>query len=392
MTNNKSPVNTKNFEDCYQIGKVLGYGSFSVVYLGVNKQSGDCVAVKIMQKALLSHTQLERAYAEIEILSTIKHEHIVNLIEYFDSNEYLFMVLELCTGGELFDKLAEAEGLQGLSEAFCRQILTQTGSAVYHLHRKGMVHRDLKPENLLFRNPGEDSDIALADFGFAKRITEGETLTTPCGTPGYVAPEIANSESYKKSVDMWSLGVVMYTLLCGFPPFYSEDDDVLLELIAEGAFSFPSPYWDTISQPAKDLVKWLLEKDPVKRCTAEQFLNHPWFKAHSTSMDIDSSMDCDTPPLTPTTLRHSTNSMRMEGTSNRPRTPTPTKHELKSMFNKVMAVQRDGTILRSASESLLWKRRQKGRKTRCESDTDKRTSFVQGVRDVKRMSDQSYLN
>jgi calcium/calmodulin-dependent protein kinase I len=139
----------------------------------------------------------------------------------------------------------------------------------------GIVHRDLKPENLLYGSADEKAIIKITDFGLARCITD-ELATTACGTPGYVAPEILNGTGYGREVDYWSIGVILYIMLCGFPPFYEESNQKLFEMIKGGTYDFPSPYWDEISDMAKDLIKQILVVDPKKRMTAEEILNHPW--------------------------------------------------------------------------------------------------------------------
>jgi len=219
-------------------------------------------------------------------------------------------------------------------------ILKQLGEAISFLHSKGIVHRDLKPENMLFNTTSQYSPVCIADFGFASFINENETLSTPCGTPGYVAPEIANSERYKKGVDMWSFGVIMYTMLCGFPPFYSDDDHALLDLISEGQFGFPKPWWDGVSESAKDLICRLLETDPTQRYTAELFLSHPWI--------LDGGK----------TSFHTPTNKNLQGI-------TKDTSTFKKVLNRTIDVQREGAFspIRAASESTLWMRRQKKKNT-----------------------------
>lgn len=233
----------------------------------------------------------------------LRHDNIVRLIDFIESPDHYFIVLELLPGGELFHQIVR---LTYFSEDLSRHVILQVAHAVRYLHETaGVVHRDIKPENLLFYpcdfvpskvkvvRKGEDESkedegefipgvgsggigtIKLADFGLSKVIWDSKTMT-PCGTVGYTAPEIVKDERYSKSVDMWALGCVLYTILCGFPPFYDESIEVLTEKVAKGQYTFLSPWWDEISPAAKDLVSHLLTVDPDKRYTIDEFLNHPW--------------------------------------------------------------------------------------------------------------------
>lgn len=208
-------------------------------------------------------------------------------------------------GGELFHQIVK---LTYFSEDLARHVIVQVAEGIRHLHEeRGVVHRDIKPENLLFerieivpsQNPihrpyDEDKEdegefiagvggggigrVKIADFGLSKIVWDEQTMT-PCGTVGYTAPEIVKDERYSKSVDMWALGCVLYTLLCGFPPFYDESINVLTEKVARGYYTFLSPWWDDISHSAKDLITHLLCVDPAQRYTIDEFLAHPWIKA-----------------------------------------------------------------------------------------------------------------
>lgn len=252
----------------------------------------------------------------------LDHPNIVSLVDFSESRQYYFIVLELCPGGELFHQIVR---LTYFSEDLSRHVITQVADALEYLHEEaGVVHRygsafsayklheltscsDIKPENLLFYptpfipsktakpHSAEDEDkadegefipgvgaggigkIKIADFGLSKVIWDSQTMT-PCGTVGYTAPEIVKDERYSKSVDMWALGCVLYTLLCGFPPFYDESIQVLTEKVARGQYTFLSPWWDDISKSAQDLVSHLLTVDPEKRYDIKQFLNHPWIR------------------------------------------------------------------------------------------------------------------
>jgi len=235
----------------------------------------------------------------------LDHPNIVKLVDFSESPQYYFIILELAPGGELFHQIVR---LTYFSEDLSRWVIKQVAEALQYLHEeKGVVHRDIKPENILFspipitptENPKpkrpEDEDkvdegvfvegvgaggigrIKIADFGLSKVVWDAQTMT-PCGTVGYTAPEIVKDERYSKSVDMWALGCVLYTLLCGFPPFYDESIQILTEKVARGQYTFLSPWWDDISKPAQDLVSHLLTVDPNKRYTINEFLAHPWIK------------------------------------------------------------------------------------------------------------------
>ncbi|KAF7888267.1 uncharacterized protein EAF02_002808 [Botrytis sinoallii] len=242
---------------------------------------------------------------EVSIMRGLDHPNIIKLIEFSESKQYYYLVLELAPGGELFHQIVR---LTYFSEDLSRHVIRQVAEALHYLHEeKGVVHRTSNQKNILFepipfiptKNPrpksAEDEDkenegefikgvgsggigkIKIADFGLSKIVWDTQTMT-PCGTVGYTAPEIVKDERYSKSVDMWALGCVLYTLLCGFPPFYDESIQVLTEKVARGQYTFLSPWWDEISKPAQDLVSHLLTVDPKKRYTIDQFLQHPWIK------------------------------------------------------------------------------------------------------------------
>ncbi|KAF2010586.1 Pkinase-domain-containing protein [Aaosphaeria arxii CBS 175.79] len=235
----------------------------------------------------------------------LDHPNIVKLVDFHESRQYYYIILELCPGGELFHQIVR---LTYFSEDLARHVIIQVAKALEYLHEEaGVVHRDIKPENLLFyplpfvptKNPkprGPDDEdkadegefikgkgaggigvIKIADFGLSKVIWDSQTMT-PCGTVGYTAPEIVKDERYSKSVDMWAMGCVLYTLLCGFPPFYDESIQTLTEKVARGQYTFLSPWWDDISKSAQDLVSHLLTVDPEKRYDIKQFLDHPWIR------------------------------------------------------------------------------------------------------------------
>lgn len=234
-----------------------------------------------------------------------EHPNIIKLIDFAESRQYYYIILELAPGGELFHQIVR---LTYFSEDLSRHVITQVANALEYLHEeRGIVHRDIKPENILFspipftpaknpkpKPPGDEDkvdegefvkgvggggigQIKIADFGLSKIVWDNQTMT-PCGTVGYTAPEIVKDERYSKSVDMWAMGCVLYTLLCGFPPFYDESIEVLTEKVAKGQYTFLSPWWDDISKSAQDLISHLLCVDPDKRYTIKEFLAHPWIR------------------------------------------------------------------------------------------------------------------
>ncbi|XP_034719271.1 calcium/calmodulin-dependent protein kinase type 1D isoform X2 [Etheostoma cragini] len=210
---------------------------------------------------------------EIAVLRKIKHENIVALEDIHESPDHLYLIMQLVSGGELFDRIVE-KGFY--TEKDASTLIRQVLDAVNYLHKMGIVHRDLKPENLLYFNPQDESKIMISDFGLSKMEGSGDVMSTACGTPGYVAPEVLAQKPYSKAVDCWSIGVIAYILLCGYPPFYDENDSKLFEQILKADYEFDAPYWDDISDSAKDFIGSLMEKDPAKRFTCDQALRHPW--------------------------------------------------------------------------------------------------------------------
>ncbi|KAJ9439464.1 hypothetical protein DIPPA_08910 [Diplonema papillatum] len=270
-------LNDSRVEDHYVIGDELGKGTFAVVKMGVHTKTKEKVAIKIIDKNSLD-VKIENLKTEVRILMNVKHPNIVNLLDVFEDDDRLYLIMELMTGGELFDKICN-DYPSGYSEQQAAELARQIIEAVKYLHGRGIIHRDLKPENLLFATPDDTTaQIKISDFGLAK-IWNGDTLArTACGSPNYVAPEVLLNEmrGYTFVVDMWSVGVIVYVLLCGFCPFFDENTPALFRAITKGDYSFPSPYWDNISEDAKDFIRRLLVVNPEKRLTPEQALKHAW--------------------------------------------------------------------------------------------------------------------
>ena len=194
--------------------------------------------------------------------------------------------MELQKGGELFDRIVERGSY---TEKDASGLVKQILSAVAYMHSKGVVHRDLKPENLLYHSVDDDSKIVLSDFGLSKVECSG-IMNTPCGTPGYVAPEVIMQMPYDKSVDVWSIGVISYVLLCGYLPFYDDNDANLFAQILTGKVEFDSPYWDDITDNAKDFVSQLMCVDAEKRLSCEEALKHTWITGPKSEKCIQASV------------------------------------------------------------------------------------------------------
>eukprot|EP01035_Chromulina_nebulosa_P037969 gene37969-51277_t len=249
----KSSKDAKKFNQTYMLARELGSGAFSVVKLGIHHETGQKTAVKIVSKKKLSEEDYASLLTEIDILKSLDHPHIIKLYETFDEGNDFYIVTELVEGG-------------------ARDLVKLMLETIDYVHQSGYVHRDLKPENLLLMSEKDDSSIKIADFGFAKRIDELAAKETACGTPGYVAPEILRGDKYGAEVDVWSMGVICYVLLAGYPPFYDEDQKKLFRKIKEGRFHFHEDYWCNTSDEAMDLIRKMLTVDQSKRWTAAQLL------------------------------------------------------------------------------------------------------------------------
>nr|XP_044996028.1 calcium/calmodulin-dependent protein kinase type 1B isoform X2 [Jaculus jaculus] len=272
---------TEDISSVYEIREKLGSGAFSEVMLAQERGSAHLVALKcIPKKALRGKEALVEN--EIAVLRRVSHPNIVALEDVHESPSHLYLAMELVTGGELFDRIMERGSY---TEKDASHLVGQVLGAVSYLHSLGIVHRDLKPENLLYATPFEDSKIMVSDFGLSK-IQAGNMLGTACGTPGYVAPELLEQKPYGKAVDVWALGVISYILLCGYPPFYDESDPELFSQILRASYEFDSPFWDDISESAKDFIRHLLERDPQKRFTCQQALQHLWISGDA-ALDKD---------------------------------------------------------------------------------------------------------
>ncbi|KAI9745466.1 MAG: hypothetical protein M1818_001000 [Claussenomyces sp. TS43310] len=269
------------FYQQYTLLEKLGKGHFAEVFLCVEKSTGHRYAVKIFTKqpGVDERSKTEGLQQEIAVLMGVSHPNLLCLKDTFDEESAVYLILELAAEGELFNWIVMK---QKLTEDETRKVFIQLFQAVKYLHDRGIVHRDIKPENILLTD--KDLQVKVADFGLAKIIGEESFTTTLCGTPSYVAPEIledSRNRRYTRAVDIWSLGVVLYICLCGFPPFSDElytreNPYTLSQQIKMGRFDYPSPYWDSVGDSALDLIDRMLTVDVEKRYTIDECLEHVW--------------------------------------------------------------------------------------------------------------------
>uniref|UniRef100_A0A670YV45 Serine/threonine-protein kinase DCLK2 n=1 Tax=Pseudonaja textilis TaxID=8673 RepID=A0A670YV45_PSETE len=264
---------TSTILEKYKVGKVIGDGNFAVVKECIERSTRKEFALKIIDKGKCCGKE-HLIENEVSILRRVKHPNIIMLVEEMDTATELYLVMELVKGGDLFDAITSSTKY---TERDGSAMVYNLASALKYLHGLSIVHRDIKPENLLVcEYPDGTKSLKLGDFGLAT-VVEGP-LYTVCGTPTYVAPEIIAETGYGLKVDIWAAGVITYILLCGFPPFRSENNiqEDLFDQILIGKLEFPSPYWDNITDSAKELISLMLQVNVEERYTAAQILNHPW--------------------------------------------------------------------------------------------------------------------
>ncbi|KAM7340942.1 hypothetical protein ACRRTK_001557 [Alexandromys fortis] len=265
--------NNIHFTDGYEIKEDIGVGSYSVCKRCVHKATDTEYAVKIIDKSKRDPSE------EIEILLRYgQHPNIITLKDVYDDGKYVYLVMELMRGGELLDRILRQ---RCFSEREASDVLCTIARTMDYLHSQGVVHRDLKPSNILYMDEsGNPESIRICDFGFAKQLrAENGLLMTPCYTANFVAPEVLKRQGYDAACDVWSLGILLYTMLAGFTPFANGPDDTPEEILARigsGKYALSGGNWDSISDAAKDVVSKMLHVDPQQRLTAVQVLKHPW--------------------------------------------------------------------------------------------------------------------
>lgn len=254
--------------------KVLGSGSYGIVKKCTRVSDGTTWAAKSICKDKLAADEIQIVEEEVGVMKQLDHKGCIKLADSFNNNKEFILVLELMKGGELFDRIVEKEFY---SEDMAAKTIKEVGECLHYLHGNGIVHRDLKPENLLYTDNSDDANIKITDFGLAKRVDPGSsTLTTQCGTPNYVAPEILARKPYGCASDMWSAGCILYILLGGVPPFWKESTAELFQSILAGDYDFPDEFFDGVSEEAKTVIRKLLTINPDDRMTAQQLISDPW--------------------------------------------------------------------------------------------------------------------
>ncbi|OMO58483.1 hypothetical protein COLO4_34599 [Corchorus olitorius] len=258
----------------YKLEKTLGFGAFATVKIAQHAFTCHKVAVKILNRTKINDMNMEeKVRREIKIMRVLIHPHIIRLYEAIETESDIFVVMEYCSSGELFDYIAQKKRVH---EIEARKFFQQIISGVEHCHRNMVVHRDLKPENLLLDS---NYNIKIADFGLSNIMRDGRFLDESCGSPCYAAPEILSGKLYAGAeVDVWSCGVILYAMLCGTLPFDDERNDfpTIFRKIKGGIYSFPS----RLSAGARDLISRMLLVDPIKRITIPEIRRHPWFQSH----------------------------------------------------------------------------------------------------------------
>ncbi|KAM9776960.1 SNF-related serine/threonine-protein kinase isoform 1-T2 [Syngnathus typhle] len=255
----------------YDLDKTLGRGHFAVVKLARHVFTGEKVAVKVIDKTKLDQMARGHLFQEVRCMKLVQHPNVVRLYEVIDTATKLYLILELGDGGDMFDCIMKHEG--GLSEEVSKCYFAQIVHAISYCHRLHVVHRDLKPENVVFFE--KQGVVKLTDFGFSNRFQPGKKLNTSCGSLAYSAPEILLGDEYDApAVDIWSLGVILFMLVCGQPPFQEANDSETLTMIMDCKYTVP-PH---ISEACRDLIGHMLQRDPKKRATLEEIENHPWLQ------------------------------------------------------------------------------------------------------------------
>ena len=281
----KNAINFTNINEKYDIQEQIGKGKFAIVYKGIHKSTGRTVAIKILNKQDMTTIDLELVKTEMDVLKICQHPYIIKLYDIQENEENIYLIMEYCQGSDLFTYI-EKRGYK-LEEKKACEIIHKLCAAVYYLHSYGIIHRDLKPENIIMTDHTDNADIRLLDFGLSKILGPSEKCSEPFGTISYVAPEVLKQKYYGREVDIWSIGIITYLLLCGCLPF---DDEKSEKEIARQTIEDPVPYypklWKKLSEEAKSFVEGCLKKNPDERMSIKDVLEHEWIKKFSNLVQL----------------------------------------------------------------------------------------------------------
>ena len=277
VTKIKEAIGYMKFSDFYELKEVIGKGKFGVVNLGIHKKTQQQVAVKIINKDSIKTVEdKELVRIEIGILKLCHHPNVVRLLDHLENEDYIFIVTEYIEGGTLGQYFKKKNF--NFSERQASSIMSQIANGVKYLHKYGIVHRDLKPDNIMITQQNDFGIIKIMDFGLSKIVSTQEKMVDGYGTLSYVAPEVLLRTPYNKEVDIWSMGVILYYMLCGHLPFKGNKEVVIAEKIVNDDLEFEDDEWEVRSKKVRELIISCLKKEPEERITIDDFLNHPWFK------------------------------------------------------------------------------------------------------------------
>lgn len=273
-----------SFRQNYKAVKLLGKGSFGEVLLCINRATGQQYAVKVIVKSSVKRKgDHESLLREVEVLKGLDHPNIMKIFEFFEDDKYYYFVTELYSGGELFDEIVNRKCF---SEKDAAKIIKQVLSGINYMHKQNVVHRDLKPENLLLESKIPNSNIKIIDFGLSTYCDVDSKMKDKIGTAYYIAPDVLRGV-YDSKCDIWSIGVILYILLCGFPPFNGANEGEIIKKVQSGKYSFDMPQWRKVSESAKDLIRRMITYSPAKRITASEALEHHWIQYMTKDANVD---------------------------------------------------------------------------------------------------------
>jgi len=309
MVNEVMSSGKLKFDDKYKVTRKIRKGSCATVYECTHNNSGEKFAVKIIKRSKLQKTGDEFILNEVAIMQSLSPygDHIVQLLDFYEEEEFFYLVMDFMGGGDVFDRVLE---IGKYSESDARKLTTSLLKGVHCMHISGVAHRDLKPQNLLLDSKENDTEVKIIDFGFSRRVHTPQSLTSRCGTPHYVAPEILKNIPHDESSDMWSVGVIVFLVLVGYLPIMKETQSELFQEIRTGNWKFQEEDWEHISKDARNFVSKCLNVDPEQRWTVEEALESPWIHADADDSSIASAISTSME-----TLRQRRSSLRMHTTT-----------------------------------------------------------------------------